>query len=488
MPAVVQAGGFEYPGAGARSLGRGGAYVARTDDPLSMLYNPAQLAALPDPQASVDLNWAMYEYCQTRRWEEGGEDRVGPTVCNDATALPVPNVGFATRLADRFGFGLGLIGPTAVNRLAFPNEEGTVYDPSSDALVPAPTRYSLVERDVLLLFPSVGVGVGVTPWLRFGLTFGWGLAHVGFTTTASALGGNDASNDIVTSLEGSDPFVPRIIASVHAEPMPGLDFGLTFMWTDDIKANGELDMRFGEGIEETLQALEPDAEVPESLTVENSRIESPQPWQLAFGARYGHRRDNLKDESEWGFGDRVDDKMATEVWDIELDVVYEHTSSVDAIRVFNPSSLYIYENPDSSGVSVPVPSEIALDHSWQDQVSVRLGGDYNAVPNTLALRGGLSFETKGVPDDRNQLDFRPAQRFGLHAGLTVRINRFDLSLSYAHFFEQTVRNRGTGALEQTVGSVEIDGDPQELAAPVVVNNGTFTSNYDVLALGLDYHF
>ena len=34
-----------------------------------------------------------------------------------------------------------------------------------------------------------------------------------------------------------------------------------------------------------------------------------------------------------------------------------------------------------------------LPHHWDDQVSLRLGGDINVVPETLALRAGVHYET-----------------------------------------------------------------------------------------------
>ncbi|MFW6050274.1 MAG: OmpP1/FadL family transporter [Myxococcota bacterium] len=490
---TAHAGGFEYPGRGAKPLGRGGAFTAGADDSLALQYNPAMLGSLPDPQANVDLNWPLYQYCQTRYWDDG-TPRIGPKVCNDATALPAPNVGFAMRVHPMFGFGVGLITPSSVNKVQFPNSQGTVFDPDEDAFVPAPTRYSLVERDVLLTFPAVGVGFSPAPWLKLGVTFGWGIAHVNFTTTAHATGGEDADSDIVTSLDGKDSFVPRVIASVASEPVPGLDIALRFMWTDDIKAKGDLNMRFGPGVAELLNMFSEDEVVlDDPLVVQNARIHSPQPWLLAFGLRYGHQRAGFRGEdSEFAFGGAVDDRMATEVWDVELNVLYERNSAVDAIRVKNPEGLYIFDgSPDEEGVGleVPVPSRISLAHQWKDQLSIRLGGDYNVVPEILALRAGVSFETAGVPDAYNQLDFRPAQRFGLHLGLTVRIDRFDLSLAYAHLFEQTVENqRGEGEIEQTVGDAELNGMPISIGSPTVVNDGKFESSYDVFALGLGYHF
>lgn len=490
-PGVALAGGFEYPGGGARSLGRGGAYYARVDDPLAIQYNPAQLAALPDPQVSVDLNYPFYDYCFKRYWTEGtgpsAVDHVGPEVCNDATPLPNPNLGFATRLANGLGIGIGVFTPTAVSSLEFPNESATVYDPETGDYAAAPSRYSLISRDLLLIFPEVGIAYAPTAWLRIGASFGWGVAKLNFATTATANGSNDPGQDIVTSLDATDSFVPRVNASVQVEPTPGLEAVVAFTWTDSVQASGDLNLELGQGVRDLLETFGA-MNLPDQVVVKDATVNSPQPWQLAFGVRYGQKRPSPpRPSDDWKFGHRVDDKMATEVWDVELNVIYEHNSSVDAIRVHSPPDQHIYQQP--GGIDVPVPEEIALPHQWKDQVSVRLGGDYNVVPDVLALRTGLSFETKGVPDTYNQLDFRPVQRFGLHAGLTVRVDRTDISIAYAHFFEQDVTNaRGEGEIVQTVGQAYVNGMPLMLGSPKVVNDGEFRSHINAVALGLDYHF
>ena len=61
VPETALAGGFEVPAAGAHSLGRGGAWSARADDPMALLYNPANLTELRGVQlhecAYAALQW-----------------------------------------------------------------------------------------------------------------------------------------------------------------------------------------------------------------------------------------------------------------------------------------------------------------------------------------------------------------------------------------------------------------------------------------------
>src|SRR5688572_2254849 len=78
VPQGAEAGGFEYPGAGARSLGRGGAFYARADDPLALQYNPAALAYLSGTQLMLNVNLGFLGACADREGTYienlGGED------------------------------------------------------------------------------------------------------------------------------------------------------------------------------------------------------------------------------------------------------------------------------------------------------------------------------------------------------------------------------------------------------------------------------
>lgn len=59
----AQAGGFEYVGAGAEALGRGGAVAARADNPMVLSYNPAGLVELRGSQFLLDMNLALFNAC-----------------------------------------------------------------------------------------------------------------------------------------------------------------------------------------------------------------------------------------------------------------------------------------------------------------------------------------------------------------------------------------------------------------------------------------
>jgi long-subunit fatty acid transport protein len=186
--------------------------------------------------------------------------------------------------------------------------------------------------------------------------------------------------------------------------------------------------------------------------------------------------------------------MSNERWDIELDATYELNSRVDEFTAHIP------RQPDgtaydlqvaNAGSPLPLPDNTHLEHQWQDQLRLNLGGDFNVIPGLAALRAGVSFETSGLKRGYTQLDFIPGQRIGLHGGLTVRLGRLDISLAYAHIFQRTETvSEGDAAIVQTVAldQAAIDNGDEGARQHTNVNAGRYTVSYDIASLALNYHF
>ncbi len=118
------------------------------------------------------------------------------------------------------------------------------------------------------------------------------------------------------------------------------------------------------------------------------------------------------------------------------------------------------------------------------------------MPGLIAARLGFSYETRGVSEGFEQLDFLPFQRFGLHAGATVRLGNFDISIAYAHLFQSTVTvTEDEAQIRQVSASARIeeiacgdDPDCEPTTPGTIINAGRYTSRYDLVSLGLTYHF
>ncbi|MBX3251203.1 MAG: hypothetical protein KF901_28760 [Myxococcales bacterium] len=565
-PRSAHAGGLEFPAPGTTALGRGGATFARPGDPMALFYNPANLAGMQGIQLSLQSHLAFYGACIEREGtyesyggasaphdrlrrerDDDGEpvppflapanrtipsglanaadfsayegtyrgDAPFPRVCNSAPPGIVPELVLTWRVNRFLGLGVGLLAPAAVGNTRWGNTMrigdrevvGTV-----DGL-PAPTRYMLIEESLIVAFPTIGVGVAPHKRFRLGLAFGSGFGIISFDSIVRPTRGEDFGGDVLSELRVRDRFIPRITASAQVVPHDNLDISLSFIWTDKIRAEGDVSLTSGYY----------QTDVVDQLTISGVRLEAAQPWQLALGIRYADqirpRADNP--DAVARLSGRVEDAMSNERWDLELNVVYERNSLVDTFGVTMPScsdparcgmGQYADNWMLNVGVRAPLPSSLALAHNWRDSISVRLGGDYNIIPGMAAIRLGLSFETRGVTQGYEQLDFMPFTRLGGHVGFTLRFGRFDLSLAYAFIGQFAVTNSIQDARLPQVNAAHrladqdcdsnpacasLEGDERELAVSnglvgggrgTIINAGRYTSRFNVLSLGLTYHF
>jgi hypothetical protein len=326
--------------------------------------------------------------------------------------------------------------------------------------------------------------------LSIGATFQWGIGNFNFRNFTRAVSGEGFNRDILTDLAATDAFIPRVAFSVHVVPHDNLDITAGFLWSDDVSASGTLDLNYGFYADPNA-ATNPECAsagcvLPSPNHYDNVSLAAPQPWQLNAAIRYAHRitprpRDVGAIER---LSSRVEDPMSNEVFDIELDFVYELNSRVEDFVVDVPGAMLEYQFVNSMGMAeagdaIPVPPSIALPHRWKDQWSLRLGGDYNVIPGMAAVRAGFSYESSGVNEAYQAIDFFVGSRIGIHAGLTVRLGRIDVSLAYAHFFQETVEVTTAVALYE-----------QTSAAPPgeIVGAGKYTSNIDSFAVAANYHF
>ena len=145
---------------------------------------------------------------------------------------------------------------------------------------------------------------------------------------------------------------------------------------------------------------------------------------MALGVRYADRIvPRPEDPSEVSqLSRRVEDPMANERFDVELNVVYERNSRVDEYGVNMGSCAagrYVTEDlggamtgntcgpANAAGISpyiieadaflpATLPGTLVIPHNWRDSLSIRLGGDYNVMPGLASSRLALgSTEVSG---------------------------------------------------------------------------------------------
>lgn len=532
---TAHAQGFEYAASGTRALGRGGAFAARADDPMALAYNPAALAFLPNYQLMLGSNLAFYDACVQRSGGYGDsgdpttdgwlDSRYGtfddfadpenfsnqsfPRVCRDGFPGPSPQLVFTGHPIPELGFAIGLLAPSAVGNGAWGDGDGSID--VDGTLLPSPVRYALVDQNLLLFHPSIGVGWSPIKEIAFGLTLQWGIAVVDFVNhTSSGSGAEDPGADVRTELSVSDLFVPAMIASVHVVPIDQLDIVASARFSDSIDADG--DLRLTTGVNGIGGDFGYDR-LPDPTVIRDTHLHAGQPWQFGLSIRYADRtHERYRDPEQAGrVTGRVEDRMQNEVWDLELDLVYTLNSQVTDFVVTPPAGAAARvcegnatpEACDGTSFDAVLPGRLALPHGWQDQLSIRVGSDWNVVPGVVAVRAGAHFQTSGLSGTYQIQDVLPGMRLGLHIGATFRIERFDISIAYAHIFQfdETVTDgnyrlvAATGAGGQCPGTTEYDPDqpvtsrgcyPQ--GAGAIVNNGTYSAEYNVVSLQASYHF
>jgi hypothetical protein len=533
VPSLAHAGGFEYVAPGTRPLGRGGAFMARADDPMALGYNPAALAFLPGYQLMLGSHLGFYDACVDRpgTYDQSGvsdffqyTSRFGdpdasdpdnwvnqemPRVCRDGYPGPSPQLVFTGHPLPELGFGIGLLVPSGVGNAVWGNEDGTVE--VDGRLLPSPLRYALVRQNLFLVHPTIGVGWSPIPELAVGLSLQWGIATVDFAnhSTLSA-GQEDPGDDLRTQFQATDIFVPAMILSVHVVPIPQLDIVVSARFSDNINADGTL--RATTGYNDTGEEL---SLTPFETQVNDVNLRAGQPWQFGVAFRYADRRERHRDPDQAGrVSGHIEDAMQNEVWDVELDVVWLHNAPInDYIATLPPdATAAVCEGPNTAeecrtnpSLQAPLPDQLAIPHGWKDQVSIRAGADWNILPGQLAARIGAHFESSAFNLTYHTQDTMPGMRLGLHAGMTFRIARFDISIAYAHIFQfdETI-TEGNYRLSAGMGDMgqctEPGGEIYDPNRPVVsrgcyprgrgavVNNATYQAEFNIISLDVRYNF
>jgi hypothetical protein len=590
VPRSAQAGGTEFPADGTRGLGRGGARAARADDPTIMTRNPAALALMWDDQAILGAHLLLVDACMrptgAYAWglqsmgrtaidlgegpvypfaQEGDTDLDGtplvgfanepyPEVCYEGNAPFLPHLALSNKLSEDLGVGIGFFPPDSSSTFQWGNRDGTVDTPNG--LRPNPLRYLRSHQNASYFSVLGAAGYRVAPWISVGLGLQWMLVIYEATTWTTPTTGLDPESDVRGDLFGRDLFVPGVIGSVHLTPFDFLDVVVGFKWSDRIKSKVKLDITtgaFGTGevfeyrSGSTGEVRTVGSSIPTTAHNQPGEVDSPPIWvpQLTFALRFSDllkpRVPDTKTAHRAADG-KVEDHMATELWDVEVDFIYHFTSVYDRAQFTTRNAEIQLRTLDPAGNPGFLPGSpgdcqqfdamnncvgkrlVKTDYGGKDQLTFRVGGDYNVLPGLLALRAGGSYEQPGQdPSDLNVLNYM-LSRIGIHGGFTVRVaDKTDISFGYAHFLHENVvlqvfdgvnasdypvRYRtaeynfmpGAGVADMMdmnadrggfdgVAGVEVPNADQAYAqGPFYINAGRYYFSLDVVSLSVAQHF
>jgi hypothetical protein len=198
---------------------------------------------------------------------------------------------------------------------------------------------------------------------------------------------------------------------------------------------------------------------------------------LPLSARAGVRYRGLQGEQE--------------LFDIELDVVYEAWSRVDRFRL------------DSGGLTAELRGQridignIDIDKRWRDTLGLQLGGDY-VVTQLFTVRAGLFYATAAAPKKYAHVDFVSGAQLGGALGASLRVLGAEIALAYQLRLHPAVHlSEGEAAVFQETPGSQCDPPytdedlchPQYLGRPApAINAGEYRAHAHALSLDVLYAF
>ncbi len=452
-----------------------------------------------------------------------------PQVCNSAPETPVPQLAWAGRITKRLAIGFGQLAPVVVGGLQYGGADGTIQTPYGPR--PTPTRYSLVKQDATFaLSPVIGAAYRFLDQLSAGLSLQILMVKAEATEVQNEVSGTQPSTDWLAHLTAQDYFIPSVTFSVHAKPIRALDLVATFHYTDNFRGSGQVTYETNTFHRGATSGPVPYVNAPIAL----DQVTVGQPWQLTTAIRYAGM---LPGDPPAPSADRpaAGDPMDTELWDAEVDVGYTLNGLArDSVNVGHDVTVKTETaNGTIGSVTTSGLPEFQIDPHGETSYSIRVGGSYSIVPRTAAIHAGCFYESRGVQPAYADIDTFAFQRIGVGLGFVVRLGKVDLRGGYSHIFSETLDvapppnqpvedaqagNPQSGFDERVGGTFGQDGtrrggvvltDPsapspsnadataaKTQASAIatasrpdrVINAGKYTAAFNVVSVGIAYHF
>jgi hypothetical protein len=230
--------------------------------------------------------------------------------------------------------------------------------------------------------------------------------------------------DIHTTVKGSDLFTLNAIIGAWVRPAPFLEIGASAQFLpSSIETKSTISA--STVVEPTTVTFSRNGKPASDVT-----LSLPLPMTGRLGVRY------IKQDGK------------REVFDVELDGVYETWSRVDHFRLDANNLIGLYRNQ-----KVPV-NIVDIQKQWQNTIGVHLGGDVNLVPDLLTARGGVYYETAVAKPAYSNVDFADGQHLGFALGGSVHVSKVEIAVAYEYRVQPTVRvsDANSQVFQQTPGS------------------------------------
>jgi long-chain fatty acid transport protein len=457
----VRAAGLYTADRGVRPLGRGGAFVAGADDLGAIWYNPAGLADA-GTTLFLDLAWMNFSSEYTRKTsvtDSGGTVRTYqyPQVNGTTPFLPIPTLGGTYNFGRRkeYTAALGILAPYA-SIASYPLTVGGQ---------PSPSRYSLVSLDGSAL-AVVGGYFAYKPIEQ--IRIGGGLQALVGTFKSRVVFSASPPDRLIGAPE--DPAYDAL-AQLNVGPIfaPSANFGITAVPDKRVRVGLSGQLPFWVNAPATIQVKLPSAAVFDKAYQDgvDARVRFRLPPIVRVGVEY---RAEMAEEDAL----RLELSYVREFWSIH--------ESID-VRPENVKLYQITGFPSPFGVA-----PISLPRNFKDSNSFRAGGEYSTKrifrTSRIDLRGGVSYETSGIPDQWvSPLTYDANKLVGgagasLHAG-----DRWRLDAVAALVLLAGTQVAPDQAQVPRVNPVQ--GNPTKTEA---INGGDYSARAIILGVGAQYTF
>ncbi len=479
--------------------------VARPSDAFALSLNPAGLADVPDHQLLLDVGVPFHDMCvtpygyygwgvyppdpndptgnrsvfgdaSTVKRDANGKPVIGGSyatdpldrVCNSAPVGAVPSLAYDMHFGPDVGVAFGMVLPTTLGSLQYGGDNGTIQ--GAHGARPTPTRYQMVKQQVTAgLAPSIGAGVRVAPRWRVGLTFEWLGAAVESTVAQALYAGASPATDMLVKVRAHDFFMPAFTFGALYTPIDRLDLALTGRIADGFHGQG--DAQYTTYAYQAPNA--PRVPLPNDL-LRLPSVDTGLPWVFTAGIRYAEPLRGIEKDSR-GVA-RRGDPLATERFDVELDLGYQMNERAGKTSIIVDSGQVTFRQPGSALLHQDIKrAQFDQSRHLLDAVTVRLGGTYNLVPKRFSVNAGTFYESRGVEAAYANLDAFAFARVGMGLGFTARVERWDFGLAYGHVFEETLTVApGDQQAWQTVAApgAVATGIDKRVGAPADAKSGT----------------
>jgi len=467
-------GGYFEGVKGAHASGRGGAFTARADDLSAVELNPAGLTHIDGTIVTLGNRFSYNQRTFTRNptldWANTSPTGAPPYVTfpqvkNRAPWQVLdPFIGIASNLGLKdWAFALAIYSPAGTAREDYPSDGGQ--------------RYMMTRRNAQIVDYSLsaawkfhelfGLGASVqwiaVPTLDYGLIIdGDPLARAGNPVTSDY--------DIHASVKGQDLFTLNAILGAWVRPTPNLEIGLSGqVLPSEIQTKSKLAVNFvTPKLGESVQLMRNNA------PANDVTLSLPMPMSARLGARYRYLD-----------GDR-------EVFDIELDGVYETWSRVKRFRL------------DSNGIVAEYSKQLVnvgvidIAKNWRDTFGIHLGGDFAVVPKRATVRAGVYYETPVADPAYSNIDFTDGPEFGGAIGGSVYVGKVEIAAAAEYRVQPTVyvpdsesrvyqQVPGSGCKAPYTDTMACNAHYLGSPAPPV-NGGTYNAYSVVASLEATYRF